>query len=249
MNTLPLQRIVIEFAQGDDDASQVADFLFLFRGAYAAAVTASRDLNKFELDASVSEAELRAYLRRLNPQQIDSLFSADLGPFRLQLASVTQESPRRFVFMGMAGALVSASLLISGGKVEGRGPAGTSVSVTLNPIGTGIRELREALQPQGVPLGYGLKTETILLSREEMDELRKEPQETKDRGGFQRFLVGLANRTNLRTGALELSPQDVARIRRYAQSGPGGWQTRIHRIFGRHIDLTEMVFIPEETDE
>jgi hypothetical protein len=76
----------------------------------------------------------------------------------------------------------------------------------------------------------------ITLDEDERAALFEQPEETKHRGGFQAFLVGLQKRVEPETNRLKLTVSDRERIARYAHDYKGGgWQTRLRKIFGRTL--------------
>jgi len=96
------------------------------------------------------------------------------------------------------------------------------------------------MENTGVLVGYGVKPRTIKLNKVELDELRRQDPETKDRGGFQSILVRLLATVNLQTGKLVLSKEDVDRIIRFGKNrSKGGFQGRIYKIFQRHFDFNK----------
>jgi hypothetical protein len=79
----------------------------------------------------------------------------------------------------------------------------------------------------------------IKLNEKEYTALSVQGDASKNKGGFQHFLVGLKNRLNKQTRELHLSPSDLQRIYRYkANPKKGGWQSRFKKIFGRHFPET-----------
>lgn len=77
---------------------------------------------------------------------------------------------------------------------------------------------------------------TIILTQAEIAILDRQPASTRANGGFQGLLVRLASHVERQTGALRLTPQDLARIQRYAfDYGNGGWESRLRRIFERSL--------------
>ncbi len=73
---------------------------------------------------------------------------------------------------------------------------------------------------------------TFVLNEDEIAALN-EP--IAGQGGFQTLLARLRIELGP-TGELELRAEDVETIRRYRREyGPGGWQERLDRIFGRTL--------------
>ena len=70
------------------------------------------------------------------------------------------------------------------------------------------------------------------LTKEELDQLFKQPEETKNNGGFHSLLVKLQHQLN--GNKIKLSDQDKKRICQYAGYSKGGWEnTYLETIFGR----------------
>jgi hypothetical protein len=73
----------------------------------------------------------------------------------------------------------------------------------------------------------------ITLNDAEFGELKKTINGT---GGFQDFLKQIRQRAAIRGGKLELTPDDIDKIRRYAFGyKDGGYEGRLRRIFERHL--------------
>lgn len=74
----------------------------------------------------------------------------------------------------------------------------------------------------------------VTLTPAEINVLFRQNPTTSQDGGFQGFLVSLQNRIDRTTGEIDLTPQDLERIPRYAfDYGNGGWENRLVDIFGR----------------
>jgi len=133
-----------------------------------------------------------------------------------------------------------AAVIFSGGKISVAG-FGVTIRAKLPPLGKGIKNLQEALGlDKTIRVGFGIKESTIKLNRQEFDALMQQDPNTKNRGGFQGFLVGLQSQINKRTKMLSLSEHDLERIYRYKENPrKGGWQSRFKKIFGRHFPTTE----------
>lgn len=72
------------------------------------------------------------------------------------------------------------------------------------------------------------------LNANEIEALFRQPTETKQDGGFQSLLIKLQTKTDMSTGKLQLTDDDLERIPRYAfDHKNGGWQNRLRSIFGR----------------
>ena len=77
---------------------------------------------------------------------------------------------------------------------------------------------------------------TVILDRQESNELDIQDPSTSNDGGYQSFLVSLQDKLNRHTGELHLTDEDILKIPRYAfDYKQGGWQDRLKRIFGRTL--------------
>ena len=225
---------------GAVDAAKLGDVLFLLRGAYAAGLDAlRRHTRQGATDSAVDiTSKLRNHIGRLDVKGIDSLFSKDLGDRALITRSVSYNSPLEMTLSGAAEGL-SAAVLLAGGDFEAVGHSPAKI-VTMPAVGEVSHSLRAALVP-GVraPLGFGIRSRRVKLSREELNELLRHDPSSEDRGGFQRFLIGLQSRVNRVTGEMDLAETEMAMILRHGRNPhSGGWQASIRRIFGRHFDFT-----------
>jgi hypothetical protein len=218
------------------DASEFADFLFLFRGVYAAALQVINcgSSSEQQLEPEALAGLVVNHLARLEVSGLDLLFRQDLGPQRLLTKRMSHQSPLELVVTGVVLA-IAAAVILSGGKLKLFGV----FQADLLPIGDGIKKLKEALaHSTRAPVGYGIRSRKIKLSKTEYDELMRQDATQRDRGGFQRFLVGLQFRVNKSTRTLDLSEDDMVRIVRHGKDPrKGGWQARIRRIFGHHFDF------------
>ncbi|MGO9118391.1 MAG: hypothetical protein ACLQPD_12395 [Desulfomonilaceae bacterium] len=221
------------------ESSDLADFLFLFRGAYAAGIPSVEKMRAAgnEPDPNTLADKIRKHLAKLTVSQINDLFQQDLGPNRLLTERISRDSPFEIVLSGTIILLVLA-VILSGGSFE-LGPGG--VKAHLSPMGKGIKHLREALtRKTRVLVGYGVKSRTIKLNKGELAELSRQDPETKDSGGFQSFLVRWQMTVNRNTGELVLSKEDMDRIIRLGKNrSKGGFQGRIYKIFQRHFDFNK----------
>ncbi|MGB6068418.1 MAG: hypothetical protein WBG50_26710 [Desulfomonilaceae bacterium] len=219
------------------ETAELADFLFLFRGVYAAGLqVAGITYNaEAEIEPYLFAKEIHKYLQKIMVSQLDELFQQDLGSNRLLTERITHDSPTELVLYGSIILIITAAVL-SGGSIE---LAGGMLKARLNPIGKGIKLLREAFNSEKrAPVGFGVKSRTVKLSQEELNELMGEVPEERDKGGFQHFLGGLQMRVNQNTRELELSEDDMDRIMRHGKDRKkGGFQRRIYNVFHRHFDL------------
>ncbi len=237
---LAIGRCVIILEEDETiESSDLADFLFLFRGVYAAGIGLAENIDASEgqPDPNVLAEQIRKRLQELTVSQIDDLFRQDLGSNRLLTERISHGSPFEIVLCGSM-ILIVAAIILSGGTIE-LGEGGFKAS--LPPLGIGIEHLRKAITSKTrAPVGYGVKSKTIYLSKTELAELMRQDPTKKDRGGFQRFLVGLQARVNQQTRKLELSEDDMDRILRAGKNrSRGGFQACIYKIFNRHFDFSE----------
>ena len=76
----------------------------------------------------------------------------------------------------------------------------------------------------------------LVLNDDEIAALFEQDPATAKDGGFQSLMVRLQNNFRRGTQELRLDEQDYNDIRRYALDyKQGGWETRLIRIFGRHL--------------
>ena len=219
--------------------NELAEFLYLFPTANLAL---SQLVPKPEHDSlrSPTKEEERAFrlgLRRFSPDDLDSLFKAQASQEILKINQMRRNSPLEITPCGCA-FLITLGVIFSGGKIT---ISRQGLKAELPPLGKGLKSLREALGLNDkVKAGFGIQKVAIKLNDEEYRELLKQDDTSKNKGGFQHFLVGLKNRINKQTRELELSPADLERIHRY-KSNPkkGGWQSRFKKIFGRHFPLED----------
>jgi hypothetical protein len=133
--------------------------------------------------------------------------------------------------------LITLAVIFSGGRIS---ILGQTLKAELPPLGKGLKSLREALNLNAkVKAGFGIREIVIKLNEKEYAALSVQDDASKNKGGFQHFLVGLKNRLNKQTRELHLSPSDLQRIYRYkANPKKGGRQSRFKKIFGRHFPET-----------
>jgi hypothetical protein len=238
MNHMNFGSLTLTFADQEKiETSEFADFLYLFRGVYAASLHVFDSSSESVDDPKVLAGMVIRYLKTVEVEEIESLFQRDLGQYGLLTERVHYHSPIELVVAGSILA-ITAAVILSGGTFEAWG-----VKAELRPIGEGIKKLREALTATTrAPTGYGIKSKTIKLSKQEFEELMRQDPGQRDKGGFQRFLVSLQYRVHRRTRRLELSEKDMDRILRHGRRPRrGGWQAQIRRIFGRHFDLDDNI--------
>ena len=112
---------------------------------------------------------------------------------------------------------------------------GTGVEAEVKSLGEGVKSLRKALGlGNSIDAGYGIRGRIVKFTKEEYSALLLQAPESKNKGGFQRFLVGIQGRVNKQTLQLEVSEHDLERIYRWkANPRKGGWQSRFKKISGR----------------
>ena len=76
---------------------------------------------------------------------------------------------------------------------------------------------------------------TIFLNFKEWNTLHRTKRADRSKGGFQSFMVKMQDRADYNTGALELNSHDVDTIRRYYNYDNGGYESRLRKIFSRHL--------------
>jgi hypothetical protein len=218
------------------DPTDIAEFLFLFRATYAAAVHNSKSNVATTLESAQELAgRSREYLALLGVKQLDRLFYRDLKEYPLTTRRISQESPLEIVLEGAMIAMVAA-VIISGGKFK----AINIFEAELAPLGDGIKKLRDALaKPTKSRISFGVRSRRVSLSKNERKELFQVDRSQREHGGFQRFLVGLQDRIN-QQGVLELSETDIDFILRHGrQASKGGFQGRIRKIFEKHFKFDD----------
>lgn len=214
---------------------ELAEFLYLFP---AVGLALSQIVPKQEHDAlrEPTAVELTRYkqaLGKFSPGELDSFFAPEASSGLLQIKQICRNSPLEMTLCGCA-FLITLGVIFSGGKIT---ISRQSLKAHLPPFGTGLKVLREALGLNDkIKAGFGIRETVIKLNVREYDELCKQDDASKNKGGFQHFLVGLKDRINNQTREIELSPSDLERIYRYkANPKKGGWQSRFKKIFGRHF--------------
>jgi hypothetical protein len=221
------------------EIAELGHFLFLFRGAYAAAlpIVRSDTVRRILADSDSFQSRLVSTLHKLDVTAVDKLFSKNLGKNASFTRSIVHRNPLEIILAGVASALVLA-VILSGGRINIDLKSG-KIEADLPPIADGIQKLREVLtKAPKAPLAYGVKPKKIKLSTQEFDELMKFDPATKRRGGFQRLLIGMQVRINRVTRELTISDHEMDMILRHGrQPYKGGWQKSIMKIFGRHFDL------------
>ena len=207
--------------------SELADFLYLFRATNLALRHFVTERDHASERVPLTE-EVESYRKRL-----ETFFDPRNAPDCVQIMEIRRQSPVELVLGGCAFLLV-LGVIFSGGKVS-VGLQG--VKAQLPPFGKGLQSLKQALGlDKNLKVGFGIRPTTIKLNKTEYDEMCRQDDASRNKGGFQHFLVGLKYRVNKQTRELVLSERDLERIYRYkANPGKGGWQSRFKKIFERHF--------------
>lgn len=105
------------------------------------------------------------------------------------------------------------------------------------PLGVSFSDALERIAEDSAGrIGKGEKYMKIKLTYGELKLLLHQDPKTAGGGGFQSYLVQLGYRVDDDSGELELDDEDLAKINRYATNyGPGGYETRMFKIFGRTL--------------
>lgn len=236
VQSAPGKSLAVEFDDGGPiDAAQLADLLFLFRGAYAAGIKSSRT-RRAPVPASQFGQSVREYIRRLNVGDLDLLFTCDLGADSLVTTSISHQSPMRMHVSGSLDGLLAAVTLAGASSADVRSKP---MEVKLASIANVAELLRTVLvRGVGAPIGFGVRARRLKLSKDELRELLRHDPATEKRGGFQRFLIGLQTRVNRVSGELDLSEAEMGTILKHGRDpSRGGWQTSIRKIFANHFDF------------
>jgi hypothetical protein len=216
--------------------SELAEFLYLFPAVNRAL---SRIVPAPEHDAlrEPTAGELLKYrhgLGRFSPNELDCFFEPRTSPDLLKISHIRRESPLEITLCGCV-FLITLGVIFSGGKIN---ILRQTLKAELPPLGKGLQALRDTLglNKNRLNAGFGIRETIIKLNHKEYEELNKQDDASKNKGGFQHFLVGLKGRINRQTLELRLSPSDLERIHRHkANPKKGGWQGRFKKIFGRHF--------------
>lgn len=209
--------------------TELAEFLYLFQGANVALQQVASIDNRFRQPTEAEIADAKSQIASFSPKQLDSIFDPKRAKDLLQIGSISRQSPLEIVVMGCL-SLLTIAVVFSGGKIE----ILKVVKAQLPPLGHGVKSLRDALGlNKSLSVGFGIREVTIKLNKDEYKELTVQ---IKGSGGFQSFFRELQNRINKSSRALTLSPEDLERIYRHkAHPERGGWQSRLLKIFGRHL--------------
>lgn len=229
----------VEIAIRDQSAtlnpSELAEFFYLFP-AVGLALSHLVPVREHGNVREPTSAELKRYrqeLGKFSPDELDSFFAPQTSSDFLQIDQIRRNSPLEITLCGCA-FLITLGVIFSGGKIS---ISRQGLKAELPPLGKGLNSLREALGLNDkIKAGFGIRETVIKLNDREYDELCKQDDASKNKGGFQHFLVGLKDRINKQNRELQLRPSDLERIYRYkANPRKGGWQSRFKKIFGRHF--------------
>ncbi len=228
-------KLVFEDNGEDVKVCELADFLFLFQAIYRLGSELTR---KEQESANRGYADAVKIVKRkihFEGENLNRFFIEDVTPKRLIPICVSQKSPIEIYFRGIS-ILLAIAVIISGGEFE---VSPTRIRAKLPPIGEGIKKLRDVFTSETkMPIGYSVGVRKIIFSKEEYNEIMRQDPETRNRGGFQGFLIGLQCRTKKKDRSIELSPSDVDKIlKRGSNPKKGGWQSRIRKIFGGHFSF------------
>ena len=220
--------------------SELAEFLYLFTGTGRALrdLVPPHDHDAVREPSSEELAKYRHELRRFSPFQLNIFFDPRTSPEFVQINEISRSSPLEFTLAGCV-LLITLGVIFSGGRIK---ISRDGIRAELPSLGKGIKSLREALGLcANIKAGFGIRETVVKLNSAEYEALCLQDDASKNKGGFQHFLVGLKARINKQTRELQLSPSDLERIYRYkANPKKGGWQSRFKKIFSRHF--------PEESD-
>lgn len=228
-------KLTIADESGALKPTELGEFLFLFPAtgrALSQIVPAEEhcDLRDPTLEERV---RYRGELGTLSPDQLDSYFYPKAACDVLRIEQICRRSPLEMTLCGCA-FLISLAVAFLGGKIS---ISRQGLKAELPAFGTGLKSLRDALGlNKRIQAGFGIREIVVKLNEQECAALFLQDDASKNKGGFQHFLVGLKNRVNRQTRELHLSPSDLERIHRYkANPKKGGWQSRFKKIFGRHF--------------
>lgn len=180
---------------------------------------------------------IKQKLKQIDINKIESYSTTSNDLDELRIQSINYNSPLEIEYLYWGSILVLA-VVFGGGSIElSDASKGLTIKATLPSLGEGISRIRQALSfSKHVHAGFGIKTTTIKLNKEEYGLLMMQEDETRTRGGFQNFLVGLKYRIKRNTKELDLNDTDIEKILRYKKDPKkGGFQSRCRKIFDRHF--------------
>lgn len=230
-----MESIDLDFEETGESLNpiELGEYLFLFNSVYRALYAIDPDRVNIPIQQPTKH-EIDSYLGKLKqipPSKINQFCTQ--GENDIAIKTLNRNSPMQWTILAM-GCFALFAVVLSGGEIS---ITNTGIKAKLPPLGKGIKALKDALRSNpNINTSYGVKGTTVKLTKEELDLLMLQPEETAFDGGFQRFIVGLQFRVNRTTRELELSSYDLDRIFKYkASRSKGGWQSRFHKIFSNHF--------------
>ena len=231
------EEIVLTFETTETtlNPTDLADFLYLFRAVYNASIRYLK-LDKHNIereDIAVSSEFIKEVLHKIGYANVNKLFNYDFKDFNLKTSKISKSSPLEIAFVGLFSASVITAM-IAGGEVDF-----LRLRVKMNSLADVLIKFKEALAIKRTDeTGFAVKNKTITLNQVEFDELMKQKESSKGKGGFQNYIVKLQYRINKNTRVLQLTDLDIDKLRKWgSKPKKGGWQARIKRIFGRHLSF------------
>lgn len=221
------------------DPIKLGEFVFHFK-ILIGALSDINNLPRTNETREPSESDKFDIIKKLKHIDINKieLFSRQSDePNELKIQSINYNSPLEIEYVYWGSILVIA-VVLGGGSIElSDALRGLTIKATLPSLGESIVKIRQALSfGKNIQTGFGIKTTTIKLNKEEFKLLMIQDDNTRTRGGFQNFLVGLKYRINRNTKELDLNDSDIEKIRRYKQDPKkGGFQSRCKKIFERNF--------------
>lgn len=228
---------------------QVLDFLYLFRTVYTASLSSyeyilkspvadlksTNDLYLSMLNAHVIKLKSQLYEESL--EEINSHFYESESEKELVVKNISMNSPL-VILLGGSFFFLTLAVILSGGKIK---LSHEGVEAELPPIAVGISTLLNVFSSKKA--GYYLNNKVIYLNEEEYKELCIENNDNKGKGGFQNFIIKLKEKVRKignNNYELTLENEDIERILKYgSKPKSGGWQKRIYKIFGRHLNFSK----------
>jgi hypothetical protein len=220
---------------GDPNARDVAEFVMLLHAIYLAGLTYYRSHRPQASQDEGLPTDLLAGLARMNAAQLMKLFRREpISRDSLRMSRMSHSSPLEIDLTGVA-IVIAWAVAICGGRLE---VSKEGLRAELPGLVQTIERLHRLLTRRtGTTIGYGVRERRVKLTRAELNELMRHDPSTRDRGGFQRFLISLQDRVDLKTRELTLSANDIDTVLKHgAQPQKGGWQRSIRRVFDSHFD-------------
>jgi len=233
-------QLQIENPESPLDPVEFSQFIITFKTlitALANIETLPKLDDKFVPDL-IEIGEIKNKLQSISIGKLENYIIETNDVDSLQFNSITFNSPLKFACICW-GSLFTIAIIFGGGQVEFSLSPTEKLEFkgTLPSLGEALKKFNEALSlDKNVRIGYGVTNTIIILDDKEYRLLMKQKVETKKKGGFQRFLVGLQYRIDHKTKELELNKSDIEQIYRYKKNPQkGGFQLRCEKIFGRHF--------------